>query len=68
MIIRTKNSTYEIQGKWIRKVEGKAQGLDRNFTEFQEFIFMPEVGKRLMVSFGSRFLRTSTIQSIEESE
>lgn len=68
MIIRTKNSAYEIQGKWIRKVEGKSNELDRHFTAFVEFIFMPEIGKRLMVSFGDRFLRTSIIQSIEEDE
>lgn len=69
MIIRTKNSTYEVQGKWIRKLKGtKKSGLDRNFVAFEDFVFTPEVGGRLMVSFGGRILRTSTIQSIDKEE
>lgn len=68
MIIRTKNSTYEIKGKWIRKIAGNEYGLIRHFTMFQEFVFTPKVGGRLMVSFGDRILRTSTIQSIKEDE
>lgn len=64
MIVETKNSSYEIKGKWIRKVSGSGECLGENFTTFDSYVFKPEIGKPLMISFGQRYMRTSIITAI----
>jgi len=64
MIIETKNSIYEIQGEWIRKLGSGAS--TAHSIMFGEYVYPPEVGKRLMVTIGQSVLRTSLITAINE--
>ena len=67
MIIETKNSAYEIEGNWVRKLSGaesKRHIIGKDFVMFSYLAYQPEVGKRLAIVIGSDIVRTSTVISI----
>ena len=67
MIIETKNSTYQIEGNWIRKIGGEESEhheVGNDWVMFSYLIVQPEVDERLLVAIGNSMLRTSYITAI----
>jgi len=67
MIVKTKNSTYEISGRagdnWITKIAGKHDDhMEESFLISD--MRPPQIGQRLLVQIGGEYLRTSKVVSI----
>jgi len=67
MIIETKNSSYQIQGSWIRKLNNFDSGghnIGRDWMMFNHLYFVPRVGEYLIICWDSYFVKTSPIVAI----
>lgn len=67
MIVETRNSSYEIDGIWIRKIGGgpsTEHKVGSDWVMFEQMMAQPLVGNRLVLNIGGKIFRTSEIASI----
>jgi hypothetical protein len=71
MLIKTLNSTYEVEGERIRKICGKDSAtftdIGETYTAF-EMIKQPTIGRRFIFMLGGRCVHTSYVLGITHDD